>query len=102
HAMELHRFDQHRGRLPAIDREVHEGVLTGVAPQLLELVGIDREVVRFEPATEDDGRQAAGAAEIRDLLAGDLAMLGGEGWTGGGHAEVGSSMLVIGGHGTTR
>jgi hypothetical protein len=62
-----------------------------VPAQRLELVDVDRDVVGIEPAPEDDGRQAPGAAQVGDLLAGDLAMLCGEAGSsrGGGHAEMG-------------
>ena len=79
--------DRRRGR--PVDGQVDQRVRTGVAPELLELVGVHGHVVGVDAAAEHDGGQAAVAAHLGDLLAGHLATGGGELGAGGGHAEVG-------------
>ena len=83
--MDLDRRDEDRARLVAIDREVDQGVRAGVAAELLELVRVDRDARGVDAVAVDDGRQAAGGAEAGDLLAGDVAMFGGQRRAGGGH-----------------
>ena len=46
--------------------------------ELLELVCVDRDAVRVDPMTVHDRREAAGVAETGDLLAGQLAVFGGQ------------------------
>ena len=72
------------------------------AAEALELVDVDRDAVRRQAVAEDDGRQAARAAQVRDLLADDLASSGGERWASAGHAEQDLRTLVVGAHSTTR
>ena len=72
-------------RLLAVDGQVDQRVRAGVAAELLELVRVDRDAGRIDAVAVDDGREAAGAAEAGDLLAGDVAMLGGQRRAGGGH-----------------
>ncbi len=42
-------------------------------------------LVEIDPVAVDDGREAAGSAELGDLLADDVAILGGQRRAGGGH-----------------
>ena len=79
--------DQDRLGLVAIDRQVDQGVWSGVPAQLLEFVRVDRDVGRLDPMTVDDGRQASGAAQAGDLLAGDLAMFRGQRRASGWHSR---------------
>jgi hypothetical protein len=63
-----------------------------MAPELLEVVGVDADARRIEAVAEHDRREAAVAPERRDLLADDVARLGRERWTSSsGHEYVGSS-----------
>ncbi len=82
--VDLDAVDEDRLGLLAVDRQVDEGVLAGLAAQQLELVGVDGDARRIEAVAEDDAGQAAVAAEAGDLLADDVAGLRGErgaGWT---------------------
>ena len=83
--VDLDRRDEHRTRLAAVDRQVDQGVRAGVPAELLELVRVDRHAGGVDAVAVDDGGQLAGVAEAGDLLAGDVAMFGGERRAGGGH-----------------
>jgi hypothetical protein len=76
--MELDVLDEDRSRPLAVDRQVDQGVRASVSPELLELVGIDRHVRGCLTMPVDDTRQLAIAAETGDMLAGHLAVRGGE------------------------
>ena len=107
--VDLDPVDEDRAGLAAVDRQVDQGVRAGVPAQLLELVGVDRHVVGAFAVAVDHGRQPAGVAQAADLLAGDLAMLGGQRRAGSGHGMgpqdvwwwfVGSGLRLAGGAGS--
>ena len=107
--VDLDRGHQHRLGLRPVDGQVDQRVRAGMPAQLLELVGIDRDAVRGDAVAVDDRRQAAGVAETGDLLAGQLAMFGGQRRAGGGHVVEplgrwwsGSGLRLAGGAGVAR
>ena len=88
--VDLDALDQDRPGLLAIDRQVDQGVLSGLAAQELEVMKIDGDAGRLDAMAEDDAGLAR-AAERGDLLADDVARLGrerGTGRRGGGHVSV--------------
>ena len=92
--VDLDARDEDRPRLLAVDREVDQGVGADAPAEQLELVRVDRDVGGVLAVAEHDGRQAAGVAQVADLLAGDVAMLGGQRRAGGGGGH-GSGPLVV-------
>jgi hypothetical protein len=88
--VDLDVVDEDRVWLLAIDRQVDEGVGPRLAPEELEVVGIDRDRRRGNAIAVDDRREFAGSAQHGDLLADDLAGRGGKGRAGvaggGGHS----------------
>ena len=88
--VDLDAVDEDRLGLLAVDRQVDQGVRAGVLAQQVELVGVDGHVARGLAVAVHDGRQPAGLAQAVDVLAGDLAVLGGQRRAGGGHG-VGTS-----------
>ena len=68
--VDLDAVDEDRAGLAAVDRQVDQGVLAGLAAEQLELVGVERHVLGADAVAVHDGRQATGAAEAGDLLAG--------------------------------
>src|SRR3954447_26378563 len=100
HRVDLDAVDEDRSGLLAMDRQVDQCVLTGLAPEQLELVGVDRDVLGIEAAAEDDGGEPAASAENGDLLAELLARLGREAQAGrgsGGHRSGTSVWSTDGG-----
>src|SRR5262249_12994389 len=82
---DLDAVDEHRARLLAVDRQVDEGVRARMPAELLELVGVDGDVVGRLAVAVDDGRGLAGLAELGDLLAGRFAVFGSQRRAGGRH-----------------
>src|SRR3954464_5540294 len=100
HRVDLDAVDEDRTGLLAVDGQVDQRVLAGLAPEELELMGVDRDVFGIEAAAEDDGRKPAASAKDGDLLAELLARLGREaqaGRGGGGHRSGTSVWSTDGG-----
>jgi hypothetical protein len=87
--MDLDAMDEDRLGRPAVDRQVDQRVGPDVLSQHIELVGVDRDIARFDPVPIHHGGQLTFLAEVSDGLAGDRSVSGGQRRAGGCHAGVG-------------
>ena len=71
----LDTVDKHFVHVLAVDLELDDGVRMSRTADVLELVEVQRDGDRIQPVTEDDRRNAATPAQLRDVLA-DLGPAG--------------------------